>query len=388
MLFMKKYLLLFILICFSILSISAQTKKDIKINSIRNELIDSITKLNKKIIAFERKLEVSDSINKAENEKRSKKDESIEKSIIDTRLRESLKSAESTINLQNSWIDGFGNIYTTITIVIAIIALLLTGMSILYFFFQVKPAVDEAKKNNKIVTRAIGNLKNRIEEFNKIIDSRLSIRFSEYSKTLKLESIDQIIIDLICQNSFLRDEAIYKLNTFKKSDLKENQLFKLLDILNKHTEMSLEEAIIYFFTKDDGTEKEQQIDNYLKHISNIKSENSFSYLIDYYLRNGITNYNDVIMDIILQSKEPLKLFTLAMERFYTETVADGDFLPYKLLVDSSKLSRNIDKKFIGELYMSAFEFLRSGKNLNEFERKLFDILESSILKELNEAKEK
>jgi len=130
--------------------------------------------------------------------------------------------------------------------------------------------------------------------------------------------------------------------------------------------------------------KDNLIDNHLMHLSKVNSENSFTYLVDYYLRKDIRNYIDVISDIILQSKVPVNLFNHAMRRFYTEAVAENNYLPYQLLVNSSKISDKMDKKFILELYQSALEFLRNGENLNEVEKKLYEILDNSILKEMND----
>ena len=127
------------------------------------------------------------------------------------------------------------------------------------------------------------------------------------------------------------------------------------------------------------------IDNQLRHFSKINSENSFSYLIDYYLRKGLSNYIDVISDIIIQSKNPVNLFNHALRRFYTEAVFKKDFLPYKLLVNSKKITNHMDKDFIKELYKNALLFLRNGKNLNEVETKLFTILSESILIEISES---
>lgn len=124
------------------------------------------------------------------------------------------------------------------------------------------------------------------------------------------------------------------------------------------------------------------IDNHFKHFSKVKSENSFSYLIDYYLRKNVTNYIDIISEIIIQAKEPINLFNHAMRRFYTEAVAENNYIPYKLLVNSTKISDKKDKKFILELYQNALEFLRDGENLNEVEKKLYEILDNSILKEM------
>jgi len=251
---MKK-ILLFLLVFYSSFNYSyAQSKNINESIQIKKELTDSLSVLKKQIISLENKLSVSELVSKNNFKVITQSLDSTKKSIDDTRLRESLKSAESTINMQNSWISGFGDIFSTITIVIAIIAVLLTGISILYFFFQVRPAVESAKHANIEAGKAIETLKYRISNFDQRIESKLDLKFIQYSEKLKNDNVDHIIEDLICPNSFLRDQAKYRISTFRRNELSEEQIYRLFDILNKYIESSVEEAIIYFLTKNEENE--------------------------------------------------------------------------------------------------------------------------------------
>lgn len=192
-----------------------------------NNKLDSISVVNKKLVFAQ---------------------DTIAKYIDDTRLRRSIASAESTINMQNSWLTGFGTLYTYITIIVAIIAVVISFVQIT----SIRSAVEDARIANRDARNSVDSLRDRIQEFDKRIEEKFDLRFEEYSKKLKTNQINQIINDMTVPNTFLRDQACFRLTSFKRSDMDAIQINRLLTLLRQRLALTVEETIIFFITREEN----------------------------------------------------------------------------------------------------------------------------------------
>lgn len=232
--------LLFCLHLFALISVahdydSTKTNSSIgkkEFNDTTKELRNDLIKLNKKL----------DSIGAANLDLAASHD-SLTKYVDDRRLRESLDSAQSTINMQNSWLNGFGTIYTIVTILIAIISIVLivinNNLSV-----QTREAIRKSDD-------ATNRLNEQTDRFESKIKKRLENELNKFTLKEKERTIDQLVDELTAPNRSLRDQACFRINSYLKSDFNDAQLNRLFTLLNQYLDLEVEEAIVYFLTKED-----------------------------------------------------------------------------------------------------------------------------------------
>ena len=218
---MKKILLF--LITFSLLSICcySQTKNSTESNQLKKELTDSIGKLKKQISVLEYKLGLSDSVFKSNFKILTNSIESTKKSIDDTRLRESLKSAESIINKQNSLIDGFSNIFTILALLLGLVTL---GVPILIYFLTIRPANRALKKAKQ----------------------KFDLEIKNYSE----EQINEAIKNLKSKNNLLVNNSLnHLLSIVPKNKFAEKQIYDLYSIAKyENIERKSKESIVFLLS--------------------------------------------------------------------------------------------------------------------------------------------
>lgn len=284
---MKK-IFLFIL-AFSI-SLSYCYSQPNKINEkveLKKELIDSIVILQKKINVLEKKLMISDSIYYKHFKALSQSLDSTKRSIDDTRLRESLISAEAIINKQNSLIDGFSNVFSILTIFIGLLAF---GIPILIYFLTIKPA-------NKALKKAKLNFVSEIKNFNE-------------------EQINEAIENLKSKNNVLiRNSLNHILSLVPKNRFSEQQVYRLFSIVKyENIDLSIKESIAFIlinynfpFCKnyfyDLISEKVETIEN-----NNLKNY-AFNYLIKFHRSEVylLANLNQMIISSVKKKESLLVL---------------------------------------------------------------------------------
>lgn len=315
---MKKILLF--LITFSLLSIYcySQPRNATESNQLKKELTDSIGKLKKQISILEYKLGVSDSVVKSNFMILANSIDLTNKSIDDTRLRESLKSAESTINKQNSLIDGFGTIFTFLTIIMGILAI---GLPILTFNFnknikkEVKESIIETQNIQRDIIKEHSNLRNRIEEqilalykeketlFNEI-KNELNNKFEEFLYNNKKQQIEQALINLSVDETVFKNPAISVLSHTAISYFEEEHLFKIYKLV-KRTNLDFDKKIILVKIMSEiinefsdefflSLPQDQQLNN--------KEIRYYAYL--YFAKENISKYEVTCTQLILGSENP------------------------------------------------------------------------------------
>ena len=145
----NKFVYLFVLSLIYIFCYS-QPKNNIEKDISKNVSKDSGKVLKNQIMELEKTISLLDTMTKSIIIFLTQSIDSNKKCIDDTRLRESLRSAEKTINFENSFIQIFGVIYA----IIAIIAGFL-------YFFSFRPLVKKSEIALKQARVATGKLEKK-----------------------------------------------------------------------------------------------------------------------------------------------------------------------------------------------------------------------------------
>ena len=150
--------------------------------------------------------EIRDSINTFKNENESEKE----------KLKQNSEIAFKTIEAQNSFIHGFGTLYSIIGLIIALLGIIVTVLLVVpifnYYKF-VKPALDEAR----------GQVERTIERTNSIIDKAET----------KIEKVEDKINNFnIHVNSFV-EEAKNKINEIAGEGKLEKRIENVLDDIER-----------------------------------------------------------------------------------------------------------------------------------------------------------
>lgn len=287
---MKKALF-FVVFSLSFIYCYPQTNDSCEIVKIKNELTKSITLLKDQIISIETKLNKSDSIFNRKSIDLAESISLTNKNIDDTRLRESLKSAENTLSFQNSFIQIFAVIFGIIAI--------LTGF---LYFFSIKPLTKQADKALDRANSAIDKFGNKITEFNTQFDDKINTRFDLYEKELNEKKINEIFIDIesdLQNQRKLQIERLTTLGSFLNSD-KIDRLFKVID--NKELSLYEKRTIIEVLIQENS----YQIQKYFATWKNVKQAeiSIVDLLYRYYMNNRLENFLVPISYFILIPIEP------------------------------------------------------------------------------------
>lgn len=322
---MKKIFLFLLVFSFS-LNYCYSRPNNINENiELKKELIDSIVILQKKINVLENKLTVSDSIYYNQFKVLSQSLDSTKNKIDDTRLRESLKSAESTINKLDTIIDSFAVIYTVISI---IIILLTVGLPIILQQLTIKPMKDEIRLDHINVTSELQNvneLKIAIREkqidleqkvhnsIHKIeseknemfsqIKKEFDNKFLDYLNKNKQESIDQALINLTSEKKEFQSKAINYIALTPNRDFTDEQLFRISRILREQ-KLDLDKSET-LSNKLSGIESVYSDDFFsgLPLLEKINSKNTRLDGYNYYAKEDISKHENEFISLIL-SEDP------------------------------------------------------------------------------------
>lgn len=336
---MKKTLLFLLVISFSFIYCHPQSTKTNESYQIKKELIDSIVKLKNQIDFLENKLTSSDSVFGNQINLLVQSLDSTKKSIDETRLRESLKSSESTLIKQNYLIDGYSYIIAGITILIAILTI---AFSILL--------AKSNKQAEAAINRAnIGTdrLNDRMDYFDDKINKQLDIRFRDYESTKQSMELEEIYRYLTSKSTSLIKIAIEKLS-FNIDKITPSGINRLIDILlmkilNEEEKTGVVELLIQ--------KNCSQVVNFLKtwddvKIDNVKMKNT---LFNYYITNNYYEFVGPITHFILEHASP----HIELNNVITNLSSHPDYIYYlinyePLIRPLTSYSKSEVRKFIKE----------------------------------------
>lgn len=288
---MKKTIFFLFVFAYSFIHGFSQAKKTIDSNQVKKELIDSIVSLKKQISFLENKLSISDSVYKSRFKVLTQSIDLTNKRIDDTRLRESLKSAENTIGLLNSFIQIFGVIF-------GIIAFLAGFL----YFFSIRPLTKQANIALERANLATDRLEDRITNFDKKVDNKINIQFDSFKKDLRENEIFEIFKDI---ESNLENQRRIQIERLTRSDfeLTSDKIDRLFGVLNSSTLPEYEKkTLIEVLIQINSI----QIRNYFAIWKNVKKEEVIiiNLLYWYYIGSGIEFFIAPITHFIINRIDP------------------------------------------------------------------------------------
>jgi hypothetical protein len=323
---MKKIYLLILAFCLSFISCYSQPRNNIERNQTKNELLDSISNLKKRIINFENQLILSDSAFKSKFNCLTNALDSTNRIIIDSRLRESLKSAESTINKLDTFIDSFSVIYAIISI---IIILLTIGLPLIIQQLSIKPMKDEIKDDHLNVTAELEKirelrLKIRAEKIEQDQSTESLLRKFESDKdkmfqqiTMEFESkfqeqmskskkgrMDQAVINLASdQPNFITNACSY-LSLTPIEDFEEDHIFKIVRVLKKQTLSNDRSEMLVYKIAGKKCDFTDDFFESLPKLTKINTINTRNAGYTYFAESGTDKFKLTIVELILNSEDP------------------------------------------------------------------------------------
>lgn len=330
---MKKFLLLILLFLFPFIYCFPQVKtaNNIRVVKVKKGLEDSISMLERKVNFLEKKLKISDSIKNQNLVALSQSINSTKKSINGSGLKETIKSAETTISFENIFVQVFGVLFAVIAIIVGIL-----------YFISIRPLMKQTKTALKRVNLATGKLENKIEKFEKEIDDKINKRFELFEKTLKEKEIEEIFNDIESNLENRRRLQIERLTRgdFELSSHQIDRLFKVLDTsnLSEHEKSTL----IGVLTQINN----YQIQKYFAIWKNVKKEELIiiDILYNYYMNNDLKSFMVPIRHFILNRVDP----HIELNRLIDKLPSRPDFLIEvindKMLIDSLENQSRISVK--------------------------------------------
>ncbi len=179
----------------------------------KKAFVDSIQRLRNTLTKVQLKL---DSMANA-NQNLKYAHESLTKHVDDTRLRETLRAAESTINTQNSWMTGFGTIYAIITVVFGVITIIISVQS--------RDAINKADE-------ATNRLIERTDYFNDTINNEITEKLDAYDAKVEKSYMNSLFRKLTSNLPQTRTLGYEELSALERRRLSDEHIIKLFDLLN------------------------------------------------------------------------------------------------------------------------------------------------------------
>jgi hypothetical protein len=288
---MKKHLLFILFFLCSFNYCYCQPKSFYEESQIKKELIDSVAKLNKRLNIIENKLLVSDSVFANNLIILKKSIDSTKISTDDSRLRETIKSAENTINFQNSFVQIFEVVFGTIAFLAGFL-----------YFFSIRPLTKQAETALDRANIATDKFDRKIDEFDEKVDEKINSRFDLLEKNLKEKEIIEIFGDI---ESNMQNQRRLQIERLTRGDIildsdKIDRLFKVLDLSNlpQYEKSMLIEVLIQI--------NSYQIQKYFALWKNVKREEIeiVNLLYRYYISGNFENFIYPLSCFILDRIDP------------------------------------------------------------------------------------
>lgn len=288
---------------------------------IKKELSDNIVKLKKQISGLENRMNIYDSVSNNNFKVLALSIDSTKKNIDDTRLRESLKSAEYTISFQNAFIQIFAVIF-------GIIAFLAGFL----YFFSIRPLTKQADIALERANSATDRFENKITEFITQFDDKINTRFEQYEKELNEKRINEIFVDIESDLQNQRKLQIEKLTTLGSS-LNSDKIDRLFKVIDKKDLSLYEKRTIIEVLIQENT---YQIQMYFGNWKNVNMDEGpiKDLLYMYYMDNGIEKFTTPISHFILMPLEPHLEFNRLLDMLPSYPDGIIQLINCKSLIDS------------------------------------------------------
>lgn len=342
------------------------TNRKIDAGQINTELLDSIDRLNKEIDKIREKQALLDSSFNSKLMSLSLTIDSTKNNIDDSRLKATLKSADSTIAHLDSFINSFAVIYGIISI---IIVLLTIGLPLLIQQLSIVPMKKEFESDhNKLNTELerILELKIRLREqqidleqkvdnslqhFNnektimfENVSKEFDSKFQKYLSKNKKEQIDQALINLTSDQTDFVINACSFISHTPIGDFTDDQLFKITQTLKKQSLTRDRSEMLVYKISEKKCDYTDEFFDFLPSLNKINTINTRSASYHYFVENGISNYKDSFIKLIFSAEDPTSEYIKVLNfwRSYDEpqnilTILNFEELQTKEKIDLDKV---------------------------------------------------
>lgn len=262
-------------------------------------------------------LELTDSINILKNQVLELKEKQEWKNVV---LEERIKQASDTIANQNSLFDGFGVLYSIITIIIALIGI---ALPILTYQFGIKPSQEALKE-----------FENNAEK-----------KMADFLAKSRNKQIEQAIDNLKSQNQELKTNAITFLSLTQHQGFTDEQLYKLFLLLKSESiDQTTKGTIAYSIS---NRKSDYATDYFSTALKDPKNVNIKYAAIRYFSNIGIENHLQIFRDLISQSKDKNTEFITLLSYVYSTN--RNSLLT---IINDKELIENLDVKTLQALKLS------------------------------------
>lgn len=246
-----------------------------------------------------------------------------QKNFKNTVLKERIEQATETISHQNSIISSFGTLYSIITIIFALLGI---ALPILIYLFGIRPSQKALKDFEE----------NSVKKFEKFIEEN------------KKNEINNAINNLKSQDNSIKNNAINFLSLNYHFGFDENQLLKILSILN---EKNLDDNLSNQLNHCISNQKNENVKKYFEEflLNSKVLDTKFYYCIKFFSNYDYETYKALLKQYITNNIEKNQsiLFTISI---YLSQFSKSDF--NKLINDKSIIDSFDDdaKKYLNQSY--------------------------------------
>jgi len=272
-------------------------------------------------------------VNKTENTKienlNSKLDSVIktQKTFKDSVLKLRIEQATETISHQNSIISSFGTLYSIITIIFALLGV---ALPILIYLFGIKPSQKALKEFEE----------NSVKKFEKFIAEN------------KKNEIDNAINNIKSEDNSIKNNAINFLSLNYHFGFDENQILKILNILNeKNLDENLCNQLNHCISNQKNENVKKYFDDFL--INSKVFDTKFYYCLKFYSNYKYEVYNELLKKYILNNIENNQsiLFTISIYLIQFSRTDFNKLINDKSIIDSfdDETNKNLKQSYISYL---------------------------------------
>lgn len=256
-------------------------------------------------------------------------------------LNDRLQQASDTISNQNSLLDGFGVLYTIITIIIALIGVVLP---VLTYQFGIKPSQDALK------------------EFENNADKKME----EFLAKSRNKQIEQAIENLKSQNQELKTNAVTYLSLTQHQGFSDQQLFKLFMLLKSDDIDQVTKGTLAYTISN---RKSDYATEYFKEAVKNPANVNVKYAATRYFANiGVENHLDVFRSLVANALDKNTEFNtilihiantnknavkiLINDKLFVDNLDNEALKMQKLTVQNFKASWQLTDKELEESYLN------------------------------------
>lgn len=207
------------------------------------------------------------------------------------KLSNEVTTAEGLLTKQNFLIQGFGTLFTVISVLIVVVTLFT-------YFFNIRPLTRRAERAVETAETAVRNMNERVDNFNIYIEKTFDSKFETFEKKITEERLDKIFEHLCSNFTFQRNLALESLSALPTNSITLPRIYQLFNFLSQPQLTEAEKiAVIEKLIQIDKSE----IRTFFMSWNNVKPDNHTlkNFLLKFYIQKGFSNFLQPVTNFIL-----------------------------------------------------------------------------------------